>query len=359
MSAGELTLNVKCQGGDKGQCNCGAGPLPGITAKKETDLQSVRGFYSYVHERKTPFTLKKTLGNNEELDGNDVDSVTKVSVFYWNENETRPLLLEIIKNNNDLEKEYYYKYGNNENEAADHPSLEDFPMVTTDPNTFDLAVQNSSSYRSFDVNIQGISTKVYVSTCGNTIKKVVNGSKDVWTATSKQARIYCIVFLKDNNLSMALVKIRDNDNKVSYILTELDKDKWVISPGHSISGRVNGLKKPTDTITRFSIDISLANSNDKCIVENYESNGLKARFYPAQAAIAIGKITDGSTTIGELNKSYTCYLCEYYSKGGVTIIRVHAQNNYNLTMFSYKKDADKWTSISGRDFSDELVKMSN
>ncbi|AFZ80117.1 hypothetical protein BEWA_029680 [Theileria equi strain WA] len=118
MSAGELTLNVKCQGGDKGQCNCGAGPLPGITAKKETDLQSVRGFYSYVHERKTPFTLKKTLGNNEELDGNDVDSVTKVSVFYWNENETRPLLLEIIKNNNDLEKEYYYKYGNNENEAG-------------------------------------------------------------------------------------------------------------------------------------------------------------------------------------------------------------------------------------------------
>ncbi|AFZ79571.1 hypothetical protein BEWA_024200 [Theileria equi strain WA] len=98
----------------------------GITAKKVNDPESVHGFHSYVHENNTPFILSKSLGGGEELGGNDVEGVTKVSIFYWDgddSNPKKPLLLEIIKNNIDTEKEYYYKYGKDEREAGDQQHI--------------------------------------------------------------------------------------------------------------------------------------------------------------------------------------------------------------------------------------------
>ncbi|AFZ79854.1 hypothetical protein BEWA_027030 [Theileria equi strain WA] len=218
-------------------------------------------------------------------------------------------------------------------------------LQSSNQDTFDLATQNSSSYRSSDVNINGVPAKVYVSTSGNAIKKVTNGKDVVWTATSKQTCLYCMAFQKDNNLNMAVVKIREDKN-TKYLLIECSKGKWEVVTGYPIHTKVNALKKTADKITKFSLDISLAESNDNCTVENSEGSGIKTRIYAPKSGNAIDKVMDGNKVIGELHESYRCYLCELYSKGNISLLRVHTEAVvYDAYLCNYMNDGSGWTMI--------------
>ncbi|EKX72439.1 hypothetical protein BEWA_049060 [Theileria equi strain WA] len=110
MSTGELTLNVQCSGPT---CNCGSSIL-GITAKKETNLPSVTGFVAYTHEIK----------GGDSLEGEyNISDVTKVSVYYWDEDDgksdAKPLILEVVKSKKIKdESEYYYRHDTGEPELG-------------------------------------------------------------------------------------------------------------------------------------------------------------------------------------------------------------------------------------------------
>ncbi|EKX73328.1 hypothetical protein BEWA_053840 [Theileria equi strain WA] len=111
----KLDIDRKC--GKSGSCNCKERPN-GIEAKRDVSPESVRGFVALTHSNKgIPFTLKGTLHGGEELSTRyDISGVTKVSVYYWEKDETydKPLLLEIVKNTKPNAPEYYYKYDHSE-----------------------------------------------------------------------------------------------------------------------------------------------------------------------------------------------------------------------------------------------------
>ncbi|EKX72409.1 hypothetical protein BEWA_048760 [Theileria equi strain WA] len=136
MSTGELKLNVKCQGGDKGQCTCkGAENIPGLKAEKRTNIP-VPGFTKYVHwipDGRT-FTLDGELSNGGKIGSEGkipVKDVTEVAVYYWNGAPDNPILLGITTNSSDNTTTAYYGRdsdsgndweqlpGSNEQEALD------------------------------------------------------------------------------------------------------------------------------------------------------------------------------------------------------------------------------------------------
>ncbi|EKX74143.1 hypothetical protein BEWA_041810 [Theileria equi strain WA] len=120
MTAGDwLRLNVHCNG-DSGTCRCDK--IGSISARKEVSPSNARGFVAYTHELKdgTPFTLKKDIGGDKLGDnGEDIEGVTKVSVYYWDADKDRkkPLVIKVIRKDHQSQPEYYYKQDNGENEA--------------------------------------------------------------------------------------------------------------------------------------------------------------------------------------------------------------------------------------------------
>ncbi|EKX72155.1 hypothetical protein BEWA_046190 [Theileria equi strain WA] len=112
MSAGVLTLNVNCQGP---KCDCpGNDKIPGLEVKKETNIGGVTNFIKYTHylEGRT-FKLNTTLKDGNQIiggfaakRGQPVEAVKEVSVYYWDGNNAKPILLGIKKGE---DTKYYSK----------------------------------------------------------------------------------------------------------------------------------------------------------------------------------------------------------------------------------------------------------
>ncbi|EKX73058.1 hypothetical protein BEWA_016190 [Theileria equi strain WA] len=118
MSAGVLTLNVQCQGSCT--CNKADNSIPGLKAEKKTSIDNAVGFVSYTHSSKNSFTLKGVLYGGDTLgedNGEDIEGVTKVSVYYWDGDENKPLVIEVVKRDSPHEPEYFYKHDQDEEEA--------------------------------------------------------------------------------------------------------------------------------------------------------------------------------------------------------------------------------------------------
>ncbi|EKX73685.1 hypothetical protein BEWA_037210 [Theileria equi strain WA] len=117
-----LKLEVNRQCGKDGTCNCNERPT-GIEAKKEDSIENVTGFVALTHDRKgIPFILKKRIDGNERLESDKpIEDVTKVSVYYWDEDTSydKPLLMEVIKSGGPQNVEYYYKSEDHEQSGAD------------------------------------------------------------------------------------------------------------------------------------------------------------------------------------------------------------------------------------------------
>ncbi|AFZ79971.1 hypothetical protein BEWA_028200 [Theileria equi strain WA] len=121
----KLEIGNKC-GENAPNCIC-TGSTGNFTTSRDTDFDQVVGFVRYTHRSDEPFRLLKNIGDDEQLDVGDnyqeVKGVTEVSVYYWSENERKPLLLRVVKDGVTHEPEYYYKYGGNENEAGGQQNL--------------------------------------------------------------------------------------------------------------------------------------------------------------------------------------------------------------------------------------------
>ncbi|AFZ79832.1 hypothetical protein BEWA_026810 [Theileria equi strain WA] len=110
-----LTLNVegKC-GGQKEEpkCKCGSG-IPNLKAKKET-IPDITNFLKYTHYLEGgTFNLSGYLQDGGEIGtrGKNINNVTEVSVYYWNNNDRIPILIGVIRHQGgDNQETKYYSY---------------------------------------------------------------------------------------------------------------------------------------------------------------------------------------------------------------------------------------------------------
>ncbi|AFZ80798.1 hypothetical protein BEWA_002050 [Theileria equi strain WA] len=307
------------------------------------------------YDGKDVWSGKATLGKSSNL---------VEALIYFDENAPALAIISTDKNS----KVYRYHDGKQwkDSKEEEHKKLLDAlkkkyqpiesqkPGVMEDPKTLDLATPNSSSYRSFGTNINGVPARVYVVTSGVDITKVKHGDKVVWSAKNGESCFYCALLLRENAPTMTLIRIKGQ--KLSQVLVENDGSQWKLSSGN-VQNRIETLKQGSVQVQKLSLDLSLVKDNEHCRIITSEVNGLKTRIYTLTSGRAIERITDDNVHIYNLNDGSIGYFCEYHSKDNVILLRVHTQKDYNLAMLSYKKEGDKWRSISGRDFSDKLVQM--
>ncbi|AFZ80779.1 hypothetical protein BEWA_001860 [Theileria equi strain WA] len=112
-----LSLDIRKKCGDEKPCDCTK--IGNITASKKASDPKAIGFIALVHESLTPFTISKNLDNVENLEDGPIYGVTKASVYYWEKDDgfQNPLLLAIIKNNNENQQYYFIKYDRYEHET--------------------------------------------------------------------------------------------------------------------------------------------------------------------------------------------------------------------------------------------------
>ncbi|EKX72710.1 hypothetical protein BEWA_012690 [Theileria equi strain WA] len=161
MSTGELKLNVKCQGGDKGQCTCkGAENIPGLKAEKRTNIP-VPGFTKYVHwipgGSGGTFTLDGELKDGGKIGSEGkipIHDVKEVSVYYWNGNPSKNILLGITKkigDSDDTTTTYYSKSSDGNdwnisvNALGELQALDDFNCRLNNAVPFEIQGSQSGS----------------------------------------------------------------------------------------------------------------------------------------------------------------------------------------------------------------------
>ncbi|AFZ80808.1 hypothetical protein BEWA_002150 [Theileria equi strain WA] len=111
-----LTLNLDINGKCDGICKCGLDRSNGMNTKKATDIRGVTNFTEYTHRLQNgTFTLNGDLGGGHKIRvggiiRSSIENVTEVSVYYWNGNDSIPILLGITKVSDT--PEYYSYWGN-------------------------------------------------------------------------------------------------------------------------------------------------------------------------------------------------------------------------------------------------------
>ncbi|AFZ80769.1 hypothetical protein BEWA_001760 [Theileria equi strain WA] len=111
----QLEIDKKC-GEDRQGCKCTIRP-DSIEAKKDDTIENVTDFVAYTHSNKTAFTLQKDLDGGESLEGDEIEDVMSVSIYYWSGDKAfqKPLLIEVIKY--DAQKIYYKRSEDGENDT--------------------------------------------------------------------------------------------------------------------------------------------------------------------------------------------------------------------------------------------------
>ncbi|AFZ80065.1 hypothetical protein BEWA_029150 [Theileria equi strain WA] len=246
------------------------------------------------------------------------------------------------------------------------------PANTTDPAsaksnggsttaTLDLGNPDISVCEVFNVRIKGIPARAYLVTHevgANVVRQIMSNGKDVWIGRDTKPCLYCIAFLKDDKPNMIATSVKSGSIICQTLREYDDKEGWQLSLKDN-DKKMNALKTVQGDITKFSLDISLAESNENCVVENYEDNSLKTRLYAPKNGKAINKITDSEKVIGTLNDSYTCYLCELYSKSNIRLLRVHTETDYDVYLCHYMNDGSGWKMIKEDEFGTKLGELRN
>ncbi|AFZ79869.1 hypothetical protein BEWA_027180 [Theileria equi strain WA] len=226
----------------------------------------------------------------------------------------------------------------------------------------DLSKPNPSVCKTFDLNIEGVPAKLYLAPASVVVGKIMNKDKVVWLgggiilSGKTKSCLYCITFFKQKEIDAIFTAVKEEHLVHKEFRVYNDKNNWQLSVQGNDT-KMNALKTIKDPITRFSIDISLDNTNENCKVENYKGSGITTRFYIPTFGKAIEKITDGEKVIGSLNEEYMCYLCEYHFKGSRKLLRVHIQKNFTIYMVCYENDGSEWKTMYEDQFENKLEEM--
>ncbi|AFZ79708.1 hypothetical protein BEWA_025570 [Theileria equi strain WA] len=329
MSKGpkELRLEIgkKC-GKDGPRCRC-SGNKPGdITASKVENNEDAVGFLALVHDRKgKTFRLSRELDNDENI--GDVNQcilgVTKVSVYYWEEDKecNTPLLLEVVKGNHNS-TQYYYRYDKGEVQNQNNSQT----IWQYKPEKMKLQVmlddRNCGRNHAVPLNIKDLATGTLPddipSTCMKKTRRIELGSLQHLTGSEY---VYTTYEVKGSDTKISRVKVGDhNISGITIPPGGMDKVRLYSNTGISQAPIMINF----NTNNRESKWFYSTNSNGT----QWTEVGSTSNFYSDD-----GKPTEA------LAKKLDEFACQYHS--GVTIDLSHststAQNNYCCSQ--HKDDA--------------------
>ncbi|AFZ79803.1 hypothetical protein BEWA_026520 [Theileria equi strain WA] len=163
-------------------------PVLKLTAKNGTKTTELNYDNKQIWSGKVRIGTSSTLVEAIIYFYKEIPALVNIKVVKGGKESTVYRYYDGSKWKDDKEEEHKKKLSELKNKPPKTPSIiapasqsagNSSNLPSSDQDTLDLEKPGSSSYRSFDVNIQGVPAKVYVSTSGNTVKKVTNGNEVV------------------------------------------------------------------------------------------------------------------------------------------------------------------------------------
>ncbi|EKX73933.1 hypothetical protein BEWA_039710 [Theileria equi strain WA] len=309
----QLLIGNKC-GSAGTACSCPGGTsISEIEAKREDNIDNFTGFVALIHSPKAglTFTLRRELDGNESLEDNqDIHGVTKVSVYYWtcDKGYTKPLLLEIIKNDI-VERDYYYKSEDGEGDTNTH-------IWKRDTNPRGTALQAILDDRNCVVN--------------NAVPFFIDEPEkgiDTTSDCAKKKRIEPVgggLQLSGSDYRVTEYKITGLQTGISRVQYQKEKVSGIEIPSGNQVSQIRLYSSPVNDKIPLMININLKTEGYRW----YYSTSANGQNWGEHGGIRLYNNSGQPTEA--LAKKLDCFACEYHN--GVTIDLSHrtskAQNNY-------------------------------
>ncbi|EKX73008.1 hypothetical protein BEWA_015690 [Theileria equi strain WA] len=234
----------------------------------------------------------------------------------------------------------------------------------------DLESPNDSLCKSFETSIDGVPSKVYTIKPGTDVQRVVYGEKAVWNSEYGVKCTYCVVFTKDKEPRIVLIKTQEVNGSFQRFYWYKASKRWyeyldccgcIFKPaGWSKSGEkykttMNEIRMTLVPVAQFSLDIGSKKEGDNFKIRSYEKDGVSYRYYTAKDGYQAKKVVDGNTEIWEAGTDQTCYLCELCRVDGELILRIHIKKqDYKALIKCYEKSGSGWSDIDNNTFNTRL-----
>ncbi|AFZ80661.1 hypothetical protein BEWA_000660 [Theileria equi strain WA] len=224
--------------------------------------------------------------------------------------------------------------------------------------TLDISTPNTSQHQSFDYNFAGNAIRLIVPKKGVTVKRLVDGTEEIWTPSSGEEFKHVDAYLNQDyepKLVLLLVEGSSGMLRKSYAKNE---NKWEECKNYYEA--IGKLNIQTKRESYFDIDISADKDTEDCTVFEVELLGIPTHsYFPKPGHFATG-VRDGKASIWKGNNvSDRCISSIINTNGDKKVLELTVVENGSRVCKFFEKNGTEWKDITEKDFNGKVNGMKN
>ncbi|EKX72830.1 hypothetical protein BEWA_013890 [Theileria equi strain WA] len=215
--------------------------------------------------------------------------------------------------------------------------------------TLDLTGKHDpEKYRVFKMDINGVTTTVFITIYGYYFDKVVSGKDLIWQSSENEECRYLMFHDKSGKNSFITVFVDDMDGS-KFMVYEM-KDKWTFS--HQLLGPENDHKTTTPTVFHLS-----DKTHQNVYFCDNVFNGIVHRAFSPLPGYHVQEVKDIETTIWQAEDKEHCIFILSVpgtDKSKVPLLSLFIRNE-DYCGFKHFEKTDKWRHIDERGYDKRLI----
>ncbi|EKX72232.1 hypothetical protein BEWA_046960 [Theileria equi strain WA] len=203
-------------------------------------------------------------------------------------------------------------------------------------------------YRVFNMDINGVTTTVFITIYGYYFDKVVSGKDLIWQSSENEECRYLMVLDKSGKNSFITVFVDYMDGS-KFMVYEM-RDKWTFS--HQLLGPENDCKTTTPAVFNLS-----DKTHQNIYFCDNVFNGIVHRAYSPLPGYHVQEVKDNETTIWQAEDKEQCIFILSVpgtDKSNTSLLSLFVRNE-DYCGFKHFEKTDKWRHIDERGYDRRLI----
>ncbi|EKX72159.1 signal peptide containing protein [Theileria equi strain WA] len=217
--------------------------------------------------------------------------------------------------------------------------------------TIDLAVPDPSLYQSFDYFYDNNPVIMVVPVPGRRVVKLVSPEGLLWKSSDNTLLKHLKLYLDKSGKPVLMYVIMKTSYGMPRQYYSKEGDEWKVFNG-DYKRAIDNLRIEPESVTNFSMDISVSTDTDQCTVFNTKVYNVNTRFYAPKHGFHAKEVLDDMSLVWESGENGKCLSCDLYNGQNKPplLLLVAGYQNMTRTLFFVKINGE-WRSITEEEFS--------